>query len=276
MPYKDPNKERERQISRRKTPEYKEYQREYQRDWRLRNPDKVKEIRVKSEKKPERIEYRRNWWRTSPKAKEIKERFKEKQKLIQKRKEYQRNWWRTSPKAKLYNQKPERKAYKLNWDRTSPKRKLSVQRYVMGDKKKEADRRYAKKHPDMIKKKYKRYYSSIKGIVNYLKKHDRKKYKIETKDITPELIIAVNERDKNCVYCGKPLPDKPTNKNDIHYDHVNPFKPFSEINIVRCCGSCNHQKSNADALQWCEHKGYKPAKIVYDLLEKDRNRQVQN
>jgi len=33
---------------------------------------------------------------------------------------------------------------------------------------------------------------------------------------------------------------------------------------------CNQQKGNADVLRWCEFKGYKPAKIVYDLLEEDR------
>jgi len=96
---------------------------------------------------------------------------------------------------------------------------------------------------------------------------ERKKFKIEPKNITPELITAVNQRDKNCVYCGKVLPDKPANKNDVHYDHLHPFKPFSKINMVRCCGSCNHQKSNGEVLEWCKHKGYTPAKIVYDLFD---------
>lgn len=214
MPYKDPKKERERQRRRRKTLEYREYQRKYQKGWRIRNPNKLEEIRKKSEKNPKRKEYLSKWWKTSPKAKVIRRRFNE------------------SIKSKEYHKK---------WNMTNPEK---------------------------IKKKDARYYSSIKGIVNYLKKNERRKFKIEPIDITVDLIISVNKRDKNCVYCGKELLEKSINKNDVHYDHINPFKPFSENNMVKCCGSCNRQKSSADALQWCEFKGYKPAKIVYELLNK--------
>lgn len=217
MPYKDPEKERERQKIRRIQSKHKEYQRKYQQEWRAKNPDKWKSIRKKSESSPKRKLYLSNWWKTSPKAQVIRRRFNE------------------SIKSKEYHKK---------WNMTNPEK---------------------------IKKKDVRYYNSIKGIVNYLKKNERRKFKIEPKNITPELISAVNQRDKNCVYCGKTLPDKPTNKNDVHYDHLNPFKSFSEINMVRCCGSCNHQKSNGHVLEWCEYKGYKPAKIVYDLLDKDKN-----
>ena len=222
MPYKDPEKEQERQRRRRETPEYKKYQREYQKGWRLKNPDKVKAIRNKAEKNPKRREYISNWWKNNPKAKAIRKRFNE------------------SIKAKEYYKK---------WNMENPEK---------------LENRYAK------------YYASIKGVVNRLKKNEARKFKGNVNNITIDLIEMVDKRDKNCVYCGKKLPEKPMNRNDIHYDHINPFKPFSEINIVRCCGSCNHQKSNADVLQWCEYKGYKPAKIVCDLLEKNRGRQKLN
>jgi len=255
MPYKDPEKERERQRNRRKTTKYKEYQKKYQQEWRAKNLDKWKDIRKKSESSLKRKAYLSNWWKTSLKAKEIKMRFKEK---LKQHKKLER--WKD----------PKRKAYLRHWYRTSPKAKLLRQKYLGSNNKKEANKRYAKKHPDIIKKKYARYYNSIKGTLNYLKKNERRKFKIEPKDVTIDLITTVNKRDKNCVYCGIKLPEKPTNRNDVHYDHINPFKPFSETNMVRCCGSCNHQKSNADVLQWCQFKGYKPAKIVYILLKKNK------
>ena len=218
MPYKDLEKERERQRRRRKTPEYKAYQRKFQKRWRLKHPDKVKAIRNKAEKNPKRRESISNWWKTSPKAKAIRKRYYE------------------SAKGKEYHKK------------------------------------YNMENREKIKKKDKKYYYSIKGVVNRLKKNEVRKFK-GTKfegvnNINIELIEIVDKRDTNCVYCLKKLPEKSTNKNDIHYDHINPFKPFSKTNIVRCCGSCNHQKSNADVLQWCEFKGYNPAKIVYELLNK--------
>ena len=77
MPYKDKEKERERNIRRRKTEKYKSYQREYQKKWRKENKDKWKKIRNKSEARTERKEYLRKWQRESPKFKEIKKRFKE-------------------------------------------------------------------------------------------------------------------------------------------------------------------------------------------------------
>ena len=218
MPYKDPDKERERGRRRRQTPEYKKYQREKQKEWRFNHPDKVKEIRRKAEKSPKRIEYRKNWWKKSPKAKVIRKRFNE------------------SVKAKEYH------------------------------------KNHNMENREKIRKKDKRYYNSIKGTLNYLKKNERRKFKIEPKEITVDLIMMVNKRDKNCVYCRKELPEKSTNRNDVQYDHLHPFKPFSEFNMVRCCGSCNHQKLNAPALEWCEFKGYKPAEIVYILLNKQKEK----
>ena len=57
----------------------------------------------------------------------------------------------------------------------------------------------------------------------------------------------------------------------IKYDHVDPLKPFSNINLpVRACKDCNYQKSSFDVLKWCEFKGYKPAKIIYQIIKKQK------
>jgi len=218
MPYKYPEKERQRQKIRRKSLEYKEYQREYQKKWIIKNPEKWKEIQKKSRNSPKRKEYDAIWQKTSPKAKLIRKRYNE------------------SEKGKMY-----KKEWTLN-------------------------------NPDKIKAKYNRYYNSLKGIVNRLKKNERRKFNFSasTDEITIELIEMVNKRYINCVYCRKKLPETQIKRNDIHYDHINPFKPLSKTNTVRCCGSCNHQKSNADVLQWCEFKGYKPSEVVYDLLKKNK------
>ena len=82
MPYKDLEKR-------------KEYQRKYQRKWRQENKEKWKEIREKSDSREERKEYQRKWQKESPKAKEIKKRFKEKH--PNKTKEYSYNYVRNNP-----------------------------------------------------------------------------------------------------------------------------------------------------------------------------------
>ncbi len=104
MPYKDKEKEVERQSKRRKTKEYKEYQRKYQKKWREKNKDKWKEIRNKSEQRPERKKYQKDWQKNNPKFKEIRKRFQESKKS----KEYQKKWTeenkdKISEKHKRYN-----------------------------------------------------------------------------------------------------------------------------------------------------------------------------
>lgn len=209
MPYINPEKEKVRQEIRRKTPEYKAYQKEYQRKWRKENPEKMKLIREKSEARPERKAYVKLWQKTSPKAKAIRQKF---------------------------SQNPRKKEYDKQWN---------------------------KNNPDKVKAKYTKYYKTIKGVVNYLKKKDKKKFGTINNEITSELIKMVNERDTLCVYCLTDLL-----KTKIEYDHLDAFLPFSNINIVRCCKKCNRSKSNGDVLKWCKRKGYTPAPIVYELLKK--------
>lgn len=197
MVYKDKNKR-------------KEYNREYQKKWRKNNQEKVKEIRNKAEAKQERIEYRRKWWNESPKAKLIKERFKEAH--------------------------PEKiKEYSIN---------------------------YNEKNQDRARKRYDKYYSSIKGIVNRLKKSDRKKFGIDNKDITIELISKLDVLYKKCPYCNGEF------KPRFDYDHLNPFRPFSKENIVKVCSKCNQSKNNSNLIEWMEFKGYKISEELEILYNK--------
>jgi len=104
MPYKDKKKEKLRGERRRRTDEYKAYQREYQKKWKEKNKDKWNKIRRKSEERPERKKYLREWQKNSPKFKEIRKRFQESEKS----KEYQRKWaeenkGKISEKGKKYN-----------------------------------------------------------------------------------------------------------------------------------------------------------------------------
>ena len=133
---------------------------------------------------------------------------------IETRKSYQRNyqkkWRKENPEKwkKIIDRsetQPKRKAYVINWWKTSPKAKLIRRKYRKSEKGREYDKRWAKENPEKVKAKYVRYYNSLKGIVNYLKKKDKKKFKINNKEISTELIKMVNERDTFCVYCKKDL-----------------------------------------------------------------------
>ena len=188
----------------------KEKYNEYQRNWREKNIDRAREINRKSEKREERKEYRKKWWSENPKAKLIKERFKESHPNIQK----------------------------------------------------EYDKNFKEKHPERLRKKYEKYYNSIKGIINRLKKADKKRFGIENKNITIELITELDRKYIICPYCGNEF------KPRFEYDHINPFKPFSRYNIVRACDKCNKDKSRADMMQWMSFKKLKVSEKLEELYKK--------
>ena len=188
----------------------KERNNEYQRKWRKKNPERLKEINKKSEERKERIEYRKKWWNENPKAKLIKERFKENHPEVQK----------------------------------------------------QYDKTYKEKNPERARKKYERYYNSIKGIINRLKKADKKRFNIINSEITAELITNLDVIYKKCPYCYGEF--KPRSE----YDHLNSFKPFSKTNIIKVCSTCNQSKSNANLLEWIRFKGYKISKEIIELYEK--------
>jgi len=131
--------------------------------------------------------------------------------------------------------------------------------------KNEYNNKWQRENKDKVSAKYKRYSISLKGIVNALKKKDKKKFGFISNELTVELIKQVNERDLFCVYCKKKLEGIKS-----EYDHLNPFLPLSKINLVKCCKICTKSKSSANVLEWSNFMGYKPNGIVIELLKKQK------
>ncbi len=130
------------------------------------------------------------------------------------------------------------------------------------DKIKESWRKYSNENRDKIRKKYKRYYDTDKGTVNMLRKHDVRRFGIKDSLLTLGIIKMVNERDTNCIYCRCEFND------NIEYDHINPFRPFSKFNILRCCKKCNKEKSKANMKEWMNFMGYKISEKLEELYKK--------
>lgn len=187
-------------------------------------------------------------------------------KTIEEKREYHKKWreenkdkikaadekFRKSDKGKKYmkeyNKTDKAKSYRKKWEEVH-KEEMKAHR-----------RRY--NNSDKGKAKNKKYYYTAKGIANMLRKHDKKRLGITEHKLTWQIIEMVNNRDKECVYCGCKL-----NEN-IEYDHPNPFRPFSKNNIVRACSKCNKDKSRADMIQWMNFKGYKISQKLLDLYKK--------
>lgn len=199
MPYKD--------LERRK-----EYQREYPQEWRTNNPEKWKQIQNKAEQKESRKEYRKRWWNESPRAKMIKERFKQIHPEIQK----------------------------------------------------DYDKSFKQKNPERVRIKYEKYASSVKGIINRLKKADNKRFNLTNTELSYDLITSLDIKFKVCPYCGGEF------KPRFDYDHINPFKPFSKFNILKVCSKCNQSKNNANLLDWAKFKGYNLSNEVIELYNNSR------
>jgi hypothetical protein len=185
--------------------------------------------------------------------------------------QYQQQWRKNNPNKikaiRIKNEsKPERKEYVKMWQKTSPRMKVIRKRYAKSEKSKQYQKDWIRNNPDKVKAKSKRYYDSNKGIVNYLKKRDRRKFKMFHEDLTIELIKSINDRDMDCIYCGKNLDGLKR-----EYDHLNPFKPISKYNIVRCCIECNRSKGNANVFEWCNFKGYTPSELIKELYSKHLN-----
>ncbi len=191
--------------------------------------------------------------------------YKDKEKNKEYQREYQNKWRKENPERmkeihKKSEQRPERKEYVREWQRTSPKAKEIRKRFDENNVgyKKEYDKLWNKKNPDRVKKKHKKYYSSIKGIVNRLKKADKKRFGIINNGITFDLIKSIDDKYKKCIYCGGEF------KPRFDYDHINSFKPFSKDNIIKVCSGCNQSKNNANLLEWMKFKNYE---ITEEILE---------
>ena len=186
--------------------------------------------------------------------------------------EYQKKWRKENPKrvkeiSKKNSKKPSRIKYQNEWQKNSPKAKKIRERFKINnpDASKVYCKRYKENNPKKYKEKHRKYYYSIKGVVNILKKKDKAKFGFVNKEINIALVNFVNKRDKECPYCGRKFEPR------AEYDHVNPFKPLSKDNIAKACSGCNQSKLNADLLEWMNFKGYKITKKVKDLYEKAYN-----
>lgn len=187
------------------------------------------------------------------------------------------------------NDKEEKREYHRKWReenrdkmkaadekyRNSDKRKEYLKEYSKTDKAKAYKKKYEDEHKEEMKAhrrrynnsdkgkaKNKKYYYTPRGTANMLRKHDKRRLGITEHELTWEIVEMVNERDKECVYCGCEL------NGNVEYDHISPWKPFSKYNIVRACSSCNKDKSRADMVQWMNFKGYKISKKLQELYKK--------
>jgi len=206
--------------------------------------------------------------------------YKDKVKSREYHNKYMRKWREENRERvreinKKSESRPERKEYVKKWWKENPKAKAIRKKFYNSEKSKEYNTKWNKDNPDKLKAKYRRYYKSIKGIVNRLKKSDMRKFGISNDKITIELIEMVNSRDKSCVYCGKIFLDL-NNFKEIQYDHINPFMPFSKINIIRCCKTCNLEKSNSDLIQWCKFKGYVISPIIQKFYDSSKGLSFNN
>ncbi len=184
--------------------------------------------------KEEKREYHRKWRKNNKdKIKAADEKFRK----SDKRKEY----------LKKYSKTEKARSYKKKWE-GEHKEEMKAHR-----------RRY--NNSEKGKAKNKKYYYTPKGTANMLRKHDARRLGIKNSKLTWQIIEMINNRDKECVYCGCEL------NGNIEYDHINSFVPFCKSNIVRSCKKCNKEKSSADMIQWMNFKGYKISEKLQNLYK---------
>ena len=187
-------------------------------------------------------------------------------KTTEEKKEYHRKWREDNPdKIKAADEKfrksDKRKEY-LKGYRKTDKAKSYKKKYDNEHKEKQLEHQRKYNNSDKGKAKNRKYYYTPKGTANMLRKHDKKRLGITEHKLTWQIVEMVNERDKECVYCGCEL------NGNVEYDHINPFKPFSKYNIARACDNCNKDKSRANMIEWMNFKGYKISQKLLDLYEK--------
>ena len=195
-------------------------------------------------------------------------------------KEYQRKYqrmWRKKNKERVKeiqrksNSRPERKLYIRKWWKESPKAKEIKRRFQKSEKAKQYQKEWIRKNPDKVKAKQDKYQYTKKGILNQIKKVQNRRIKF--KKISgvyynipnKKLIEFVDERDKVCIYCGREFSKDKKSRFYRSYDHLDPFKPHSKTNTVKCCISCNSSKGEKNVFEWAESKGYKISKVIYEL-----------
>ncbi len=192
--------------------------------------------------------------------------YKDKEKNLEYQREYQKKWREENPERirEIRNKseaRPERKEYQKKWQRESPKFKIIRKRFQKSEKSKQYQKEWEKNNPEKLKNKYKKYALSVKGIVTILRRCDKAKFGIINEEINIALINFVNERDKECPYCGGEFEPR------VEYDHINPFRSLSVKNIAKACSKCNQSKLNSDLLQWMKFKGYEITNKIRKMYE---------
>lgn len=165
--------------------------------------------------------------------------------------------------------KKDRREYHRMYN-ASERGKERNRKYCASEKYKEYNKIWNLNNKDKNLARGRKYSKTPKGIANSLKKKDRKKFGEADPSLNHKLILMLIERDKNCVYCGSLL------KDEVEYDHLNPFLPFSKINSVRCCLSCNRSKLNANVLDWLKFKKLEPNKLILEMLNAQTIKDSQN
>lgn len=205
-------KEISRSNRRRKNPDYKLYQKIYQKEWDKKNPDKRREINKRFDGSEKRKIWRKNWMKTRV-FKRIKKKW------------YDKNG----------------KKYAAKWRANNP------------DKVRMSQYKFAK---------------SDKGKLNNITKIQRRRKKFGFEKPSIEVIKLVDARDKKCVYCGREFSGTGRERFAPTYDHLDAFKPLSEINAVKVHYACNSSKQDKPVLKWLKEKGYQPSPVVLELLKK--------
>lgn len=133
------------------------------------------------------------------------------------------------------------------------------------------------KNPERAREQHKKYRYSPKGIATFYKIYDKKRrrnyYYLGKKMDYPNenLITMLKERDKTCFYCNREFDlSSPKSKGYPSLDHINPELPLIEVNSVICCKYCNSSKKKNEVLSWLKKKGYKPSKVLLELLNKQK------
>jgi hypothetical protein len=195
--------------------------------------------------------------------------YKDKEKQKEYNREYQIEWRMKNPeRTKEINNKAEqkerRKEYRRKWWKENPKAQLIKERFreTHPEMQKEYNKSWNEKNPERVRKKYEKYYNSIKGIINRLKKSDKKRFNIDNNNLTIDLIIELDKKYSKCLYCEGEF------KPRFDYDHINPFKPFSKDNIIKVCSKCNQSKNNSNLLDWIKFKKYNLSEELLELYNK--------
>jgi len=81
----------------------------------------------------------------------------------------------------------------------------------------------------------------------------------------------VKQRDKQCVYCGTPMPESPpadgSRKSVATWEHIiNDASIVTPENIARCCASCNSSKGIKKLSLWIESNYCKRRGIGRDTV----------